>query len=130
MLKSMPEPVSETSCGLLTAESVRVSVPERVPEEVGVNVTWTVQVPLFAATEAQLFVCAKSPVAWIPATVRAPLPELVTVIVWALPMVPTVSAVKVRLEALSCAAPATPVPLRLTEWGFPCALSLIVRVPF
>ena len=39
MLKSMPEPVSETNCGLLTAESVSVSVPERVPEEVGVNVT-------------------------------------------------------------------------------------------
>ena len=129
MPKSMPEPDSETNCGLFTAESVRVSVPERVPEEVGVNVTWIVQVPLFAAIETQLLVCAKSPVAWIPVTVRGPLPELVTVMVWALPVVPTVSAVKVRVEALSCAAPARPVPLKLTACGLPCALSLIVRVP-
>jgi len=39
MLKSMPDPASETSCGLLAAESVRVRFPVRLPEVVGVNVT-------------------------------------------------------------------------------------------
>ncbi len=39
MLKSMPDPESETSCGLLAAEFVNVSVPVRLPEAVGVKVT-------------------------------------------------------------------------------------------
>ena len=63
MLKSMPEPARETSCGLSAAESVRVRVPVRVPDEVGVKVTWMAQVPPLAATVVQLLVWAKSPVA-------------------------------------------------------------------
>ena len=39
MLKSMPDPDSDTSCGLLAAESVTVKVPVRFPEEVGVKLT-------------------------------------------------------------------------------------------
>ncbi len=119
MLKSMPEPASETSCGLLAAESVRVMVPERVPDDVGVKVTCMAQVPPFAAIDVQLLVCAKSPAAWTLAMVRAPLPELVTVMVWALLVVPTVSAVKLRLETLSWAVAARPVPLRATMCGLP-----------
>ena len=130
MLKSMPEPVSVTSCGPFAAESVSAIVPERAPDEVGVKVTWMAQVPPFAVTMVQLLVSAKSPVAWRLATENDPLPELVRVIVWAVLGLPTVSAVKLRLETLSWALPAKPVPLRLTTCGLPCALSPIVRVPF
>lgn len=119
MTKSMPEPTSETDCGLSTAVSVRMRVPVRVPDEVGVKVSWMAQVPPSAATLLQLLVCAKSPVVRTLAMVRTPLPELVTVMVWTLLAVPTVSAVKSRLEALRCATPAIPVPLRLTMCGFP-----------
>jgi len=37
--------------------------PERVPDEVGVKITWMAQVPPFAAIVVQLLVCAKSPAA-------------------------------------------------------------------
>jgi hypothetical protein len=39
MLKSMPDPVKFTNWGLFAAESVKVTVPVRVPEAVAVNVT-------------------------------------------------------------------------------------------
>jgi len=39
MLKSIPDPVKVTTCGLFAAESVNVTVPVRVPEAVAVNVT-------------------------------------------------------------------------------------------
>lgn len=119
MLKSMPDPVNEINCGLIAAESVSEMLPVRVPDEVGVKVTWMAQVPPFAATVAQLLVCAKSPVAWMLAIVRAPLPVLVTVMVCALLFVPTVRDAKLRLEALKLAVPARPVPLRVMMFGLP-----------
>jgi len=58
-----PVPVRETVCGLFAALSVMFSMPLRVPLAVGVKVTFTVQVELAATLEAQLLVCAKSPLA-------------------------------------------------------------------
>ena len=48
--KSIPEPASVMTCGLFAAVSVRVMVPVRVPEEVGVKVTWMAHVPPLGAT--------------------------------------------------------------------------------
>ena len=58
-----PEPVRETTCGLLEAASVMVSVPARGPAPVGVKVTLTVQLALAATLAPQLLACAKSPLA-------------------------------------------------------------------
>ena len=60
---AVPVPVRETVWGLFEALSVMVSVPLRDPLAVGVNVTFTVQLELAATLEAQLLVCAKSPLA-------------------------------------------------------------------
>jgi hypothetical protein len=43
-LAGAPVPVSETVCGLLVAESVKLKVPDRVPVALGENVTEAVQV--------------------------------------------------------------------------------------
>ena len=55
-LLDAPVPESDAVCGLLTAESVRVSVPVRVPAAVGANVTFTVQLVPAAKLPPQLFV--------------------------------------------------------------------------
>jgi hypothetical protein len=39
MLKSIPDPVRVTTCGLFAAESVNVTVPVRVPDAVAVKLT-------------------------------------------------------------------------------------------
>jgi hypothetical protein len=52
-----PVPVRLTVCGEFVAWSVIAMEPVRVPVTVGVNVTFTVQLPLVAASEpVQLFV--------------------------------------------------------------------------
>jgi hypothetical protein len=51
-------PLSQSVCGLLGAESVTMIVPVRLPTEVGVNVTSTVQLPVLAANIVQLLVWA------------------------------------------------------------------------
>jgi hypothetical protein len=65
-LAALPAPDKATVCGLLPAESVKVSVPLRVPVTEGVNVTPTVQVPEPASVAPQVFAeIAKSP-AFVP----------------------------------------------------------------
>ena len=49
-----PVPVRFTVCGLFQALSLTVSVPLRVPEAVGVNVTLMVQLELAAKVAGQL----------------------------------------------------------------------------
>ena len=60
--KSMPEPPSATLWGLSVAESTKLIVPDRTPEDVGVNVTRTVQLPLAATAPQVLLLAVKSPV--------------------------------------------------------------------
>ncbi len=69
----VPVPLNEPSSGLFEAFVTTVSVPERVPSAVGVNVIVIVQ-PLslgsVCGANGQLFVCAKSPVTVIDEMLR------------------------------------------------------------
>ena len=80
---AVPVPERLAVCGVLVALSVTVSVAERVPPAVGVNVTLMVQLELAASEVPQLFVCAKSPllvpVMAILEIFNGPLPELVSI---------------------------------------------------
>lgn len=62
-------------------------------------------------------------------TVNWPFPLFVSVIAWGELVLPTDWEGKFRLVGLKLAAEAMPVPVNATVCGFPCALSLIVRVP-
>jgi hypothetical protein len=96
---------------------------------VGVKVTLIVQ-PAPAATEpAQVLVWAKSPLVVMVKGVRAPFPVLVSVTICGGLGDESVSAGKLRLVAERLTSGATPVPLRLTVWGLPLALSVNVSVP-
>src|ERR1700722_13801421 len=131
MLKSIPDPVKLTICGLFAAESVNVTVPVREPEAVAENVTCRVQVAL-AATEVQLLLTtAKSPLARTWLMVSGLLPVLVTVIVCGVLVVPTMAAPKVRLDGLMLANPASekPSPAKLIRCGEPAASSASEIVP-
>ena len=66
-------------------------------------------------------------------TLKAALPALVRVMVCALLEDPTLSVPKVRTVALRPTVGVVPVPMRLTAWGLPAALSTMlteaVRLP-
>jgi hypothetical protein len=57
---------------------------------------------------------------------KAPLPLLVRVVVWAVLLVPTDWLPKERLVGERPSTGAVPVPERLTAWGLPPALSLML----
>lgn len=57
----VPVPVRLAVCGLLLALSVTVSVPDRLPTTVGVNVTLIVHFAFSATDAPQVLVWAKSP---------------------------------------------------------------------
>jgi hypothetical protein len=81
---AVPVPLTVTICGLLTALSVIVTVPLKVPATVGLNVTLIVHVPAGAIGFAvQVFVSANGALTTTLGTVRFPLPVFVTVIVCA-----------------------------------------------
>lgn len=129
VLKSIPDPVSATTCELVVPELDKRSVPVRVPAVVGVKLTSTVQVPS-AGIGLQLFLTAeKSPVTWAPLMLSVALLAFVTVTVRGLLAVPTGEDEKVTLEGLAMkgTGPLTPVPDRVTIWGLPWALSVMVR---
>ena len=107
----MPLPVRAIVVGLLLALLVIVTLPVRVPDVVGVNLTVTVQEAPTARVE-QLLVWLKSPLAVTPETVAEVVPELVTVTVCAEDVLPTIVPAKVRLHGLGfrIGPGATPVP--------------------
>jgi hypothetical protein len=86
--KSAPEPPSCTLCGLLGALSVNTSEPDAVPAKAGVKTTLTVQFAWGARLLGQVFVSVNAPVAAMLLMTRAAVPELVTVTVWAVLVVP------------------------------------------
>ena len=106
-----PVPVSDTFCGLLEAESVRVSVPVRVPAPVGVKVTLMVQLTPAAKLLPQLLVCEKSPLAVMELNVTAPAVSLVAVTVCAALLVPTFCDANVRLVGVVESAGCAPLTL-------------------
>src|SRR5216684_1509055 len=126
----MPEPVSETDCGLLEAASVMVSVPVREPLAVGVKVTLTVQLELATTLAPQLLVCAKSPLACIPLMLVAVGPGFDRVTGCEPLALPSACAAKLSAAGVAFrTAFAPPVPVSDTVCGLPEALSVMVRVP-
>jgi hypothetical protein len=90
------------------------------------------QLPPAATLDPQLLVWAKS-LALVPerarlVTLKAAVPELLSVIVCAALVAPTVWPAKVRLVGERVATGAAPVPARLTLWGLPVALSATLSV--
>ena len=77
--KSIPEPVSETVCGLPAALSLMVTAPVLVPVVVGLNVTLMVQLALAATLEPQVLIWEKSPLTVMLVMLRATLPVLLSV---------------------------------------------------
>ena len=136
----IPVPLRDPDCVdpvTLPALSVTVSVAVRLPIPVGLKVTETRQVPAAATVPEQLFVVAKS-VAFVPlittlAIVSGPLPELLSVNVWALLVLPTFWSVKVSpVGVRDAVGEPVPVPLSETVCVAPVtlpALSVMVSVP-
>jgi len=128
----VPVPLRETVCGLPDALSVTESVPLRMPEVVGLNVTFTVQFAPAATVELQLIVSAKFALALIPEMVNVAVPELVSVTESGWLVAPTNSAPKLRVfgeKETFGDAWVVPVPLRETVCGLPDALSVTDSVP-
>ena len=91
---AVPVPVRLTVCGEFAAVSVMVIEPVRVPDAVGVKVTFTVQFAPAFSVAGQVLVSAKSPLGAMEIVVpRAP--EFVTVMGWLALVVPTACEQKV-----------------------------------
>src|SRR5437868_14330879 len=106
-----PVPVSDTFCGLLEAESVRVSVPVRVPPAVGVKVTLTVQLAPAARLLPQLLLCEKSPLVVMELNVTAPAVSLVAVTVWGALRAPTFCEANVSMAGVAAGVGCCPLQL-------------------
>jgi hypothetical protein len=107
-----------------------VTLADRVPLAVGVNVTLIVQLAPAATLDPQVLVCAKSPgfapvseMLWIVSV----FPRLVSVIVCGLLVVPTSRLEKV-IELLDSDTALWPLPLRFTVSLPELVLSVIVKV--
>jgi hypothetical protein len=125
-----PVPVRVTAWGLLAALSRRVKEPVRVPDAVGAKVTLKVQLPPAATELPHVPLTVKSlllaPVTCVLVMVRAALPVLFSVSVWAGLVAPTDWLLNAREEALRLTTGPVPVPARVTVWGVLGALSAIV----
>ena len=122
-----PVPDKLTTCGLVTALSVNVSVPAAEPSDAGVNVTPTVQLaPAPMLAPQVLLAMAKFAVTAMLEKLSATLRRFVNVTVFAALVLPTATVPKLRLAG-ERETGALPVPARLTVW-MP-ALSVIVSVP-
>lgn len=98
LVKTTPVPLSATVCGLPLALSVMTTAPVLVPGPRGLKVTAIVQLALALKVAPQAWVWEKSPEAVMLDIVSEALPVLVSVTVWALLRVPTISAGKVSEE--------------------------------
>src|ERR1035438_10002311 len=106
-----------------------VSVPERSPTTVGVNVIPMAHVCLAPTLDAQVLLeTAKSPVAATAEMAKATFRALVKVTVLAALVLPTAGAANARAAGETVAG-AEPVPVRLTVCGLFVALSTNVSVP-
>lgn len=127
--KSVPVPESVTVCGLPVALVVKVSAPLRAPVAAGLKVTLIVQLEPPAKVAPQLFVWAKSPLMPTPLMDSVPLPEAVSVTVWAALVVLMIRDAKVSdAGAMTASGGAVPVPESVTVCGLPLALVVIRSV--
>ena len=128
----VPVPVRLTDCGLPVALSVTVTAAVGVPLALGVKVTLIVQLAPAATELPQVLIWEKS-LALVPVTARLEIvsvvpPVLVSVTACALLLVPTPWLVNVKPVGANVTVPpvAVPVPVKLTAWGLPVALSTTV----
>jgi hypothetical protein len=111
MPKSEPSPPRVTTCGLLGALSLMVSVPVTEPPVTGEKVTLTVHVAPTARVCPQLPLSEKFGEMAILVMFRAAVPEFVRVTLWAALTVPTAWFEKLRLVGDTVrAGAARPVP--------------------
>ena len=117
-LTAVPVPDKETVWVLpaaLLLLSVTVSVPVRVPDAAGLNVTVIVQLAPAARGETQVLVWAKSPVAAMLLMVSGEVPVLESVTVWPALVVLANCIGKISDAGDTPATGAIPVPVRGTE---------------
>jgi hypothetical protein len=124
-----PLPIRLTFCGLPPALSARLSVPRTTPNAAGVKVTLILQLAAGMREAGQLFVCAKppGPVLMEEMLNDAP-PTLAKVTVSAGLVTPRAWLLKLKVDGdrLTCGVFA--VTPRLTTWGLPAALSMMLSV--
>jgi len=128
--RATPVPESATVCGLPEALEETDREPVRDPEAVGEKVTVAVQLAP-AASDPQPLETAKFPVAVTELMLADALPELVTVTVCALEVLPTFTEPNDSVvgDTEIAGAVATPVPESATVCGLPEALEETDRVP-
>jgi hypothetical protein len=125
-----PVPESETVWVVpLWESSVTVRAPVREPAVVGVKTTVTTQLPPAATDDPQLLDCEKSPVAEMELMFNDMVPLLLMVTVDPAELVPTLVAVKVRLDGETAATDDPPVPVRRMLPVTPSELSVTVTLP-
>src|SRR5229473_2781047 len=123
---AVPVPVSDTLCGLPEASSAIVTLADRFPVAVGLNLTLMEQFALAATLPPHVLVCEKSP-ALVPVTamleiVNVAVPVLDRLTICTLLVVPTFWLPKLMLFPPSVTLGATPVPLSATLCGLPTRL--------
>ncbi len=129
-LVHLPVPERLAVWGLVIALSATSNTATRAPFAVGVNVILTAQLAPAASVVPQVIAdWAKSPafapVNVMPEIVRVVLRLFLTVIFFAVLVVPTVWAAKVKLDGVTDTG-GVPVPVKLTDCGLLLALSVIV----
>lgn len=127
----IPTPLSVTTCGLPTASLVTVRELSVETADVGLKVTFSVQLDCTCLIPLQLWVTAYT---LLPLTmlvmVRSEPPVFFKLIVFAALVVPTAWLAKFSAVGLSeTAGPTTPVPLRLTPSGLLAALLVMNTLP-
>ena len=126
----MPVPARLTVCGLLAASSLKVSVPVTVPFLVGEKVTPTVQVAPGAILVPQVLLdIAKCVVTTMLEKVSETFWSLVRITVLGKLVLRKTTLPKFKVLVESVTGLPLPVPVRLTTWGLPEALSVKVREP-
>ena len=125
-------PLNVTTCGLLFALSVIVSVPVRIPAAVGANATLTVHVAFPTSVAPQpLLATVKSPAATTPEIVKVVARLFFTVTVCAALVVPTACNPNVNPTGNAVACGSTPLPVVVITSGLtPAASTLIATFPF
>jgi hypothetical protein len=124
----IPVPVKPTACGLPPPSSLNSTDALRAPVAVGVKVTFTEQLSPTPKVLPHVVVSEKSP-AFVPAIAISQmcivaLPSFLSVTVMGVLLVPTDWLLKLRLVGVRLTP--VPTPVRITVWGLPPALSLML----
>ena len=132
----VPNPVSPTTCGLLLAPSVNITLALREPAAVGLNAIVAEQLAPAAKLAPHVLLEIKKSAAFAPPTAMLLIaieaePVFVRVIGFGPPVCPTATLTQFKLAGLTVAdpeVPLVPVPDRATDCGLLLALSPNWRV--